>query len=72
MSQVDQIGPQFYLGEEHQCKVEIDIDVAVSFYIKKKIKADQGHFSKLMSQSNELHIFLSIRNLIFRVTPGVT
>ena len=42
MSQVDQIqlGPQFYLGEEHQYKVKIDIDVAVSFYIKKKIKVD--------------------------------
>ena len=42
MSQVDQIqlGPQFYLGEEHQYKVKIDIDVDVSFFIKKKIKVD--------------------------------
>ena len=42
MSQVDlnQLGPQFYLEEEHQYKVKIDIDVAVSFYTKKKIKVD--------------------------------
>ena len=37
MSQIDQIklGPQYDLGEEHQYNVNIDIDVAVSFYIKK-------------------------------------
>ena len=42
MLQVDQIqlGAQFYLREEHQYKVKIDIDMAVSFYIKKKIKVD--------------------------------
>ena len=50
MSLVDQIqlGSQFYLGEEHQYRVKIEISVAVSFNIKKKIKVDQGHFSKLM------------------------
>ena len=42
MSQVDQIqlGPQFYLEEEYQYKVKIKIDVAISFYIEKKIKVD--------------------------------
>ena len=42
MSRVDQIqlGPQFNLGEEHLYKVKIDIDVAVSFYTKKKVNVD--------------------------------
>ena len=42
MNQVDhiQLWNQFYLREEHQYKVKIDINVDVSFYIKKKVKVE--------------------------------